>query len=428
MEILNRKQAPVFRSIDNIEIPEPQVYILKNGLPVYYINNGSQDVIRIELCFTAGNGHEAQHLQANAAFNLMNAGTTRRTSVQIAEELDYFGSYLELSPEKENSYITLYSLNKHLNSVLPVFADVLTGSIYPEKELDTFKQNAIQKLHVNNQKVNNVAARRFTQMLYGAHTPYGYIETPDDFLALSPSILQEFYNAFIKNGSVSIIVAGKVGIEQLSAIDDYIGGLPFKAEPIKPLHNITPQPTTERIQRVEMENTVQCALRIGRFMVTKDHPDYQGLKILNTILGGYFGSRLMSNIREDKGYTYGIGSFLLSRRTEGYFGISTEVGADVYKQALGEVYKEIALLRDELIEDDELEVVRSYKLGNLLKAFDGPFARADKFRSLINYGLDNSYYHHYIKKIQTIQADELRELARQYLAEGSFYEVVAGKI
>lgn len=428
MEILNRKQAPVYKTIDKIEIPEPQTYTLKNGLPIYYINDGTQDVLRIELCFTAGYGHEGQKMQANAAFNLLNAGTATRSSMQIAEDMDFYGAYLELSPEKEHSYITLYSLNKYLKNVLPVFADVLSGAVYPVKELDTFRQNAIQKLHVNDKKVGNRASRKFSQVLFGENNPFGYAETAEDLEALTTDVLVDFYNNYIKNGSVSIIVAGKVGANELAAIDDFIGGLPFKEAPIPPIQDTTPQPDSQLTHRVNMDGTVQCAIRIGKMMVNKPHADYQALKILNTLLGGYFGSRLMSNIREDKGYTYGIGSWVVSRRTMGYFAVSTEVGADVYQQALEEIYKEIDLVRTELIEEDELEVVRNYKMGSLMKGFDGPFSRADKLRGLVNYGLTTAYYDGYINKILTIKPAELQDAAQRYLQPNSFYEVVAGKI
>ncbi len=428
MEVLNRKKAPVFRTIDNIDLVAPQTYVLKNGLPIYYINDGTQDVIKIELCFTAGNGHETQRMQSTATFNLLNSGTTTRTSAQIAEELDYYGSYLEMSPEKENSYITLYSLNKHLNSVMPVFADVIGNAIYPQHELDTYRANAIQKLNVNNQKVNNRAARKFSQVLFGEENPYGYTETEADFNALTPALLLEFYTTYIKNGYASIIVSGKVGPEQLAVVDEYLGGMPFKTEKQLALIETAPQASGELIHRVPMPDTVQCAIRVGKFMVNKLHPDYQGLKILNTLFGGYFGSRLMSNIREDKGYTYGIGSFIVSRRENGFFGISAEVGADVYHLALEEIYKEIDLLCTELIDEDELEVVRNYKLGSLLKGFDGPFSRADKLRGLINYGLTPEYHERYINLIKTITPEQLRDLAQKYLQKDSFYEVVAGKV
>lgn len=428
MEILNRTDAPVFKSIDNIHIPEPQTYILKNGLPVYYMSGGSQEVTRLELCFFAGNGHEQQRMQSHVAFNMANSGTTKRTSQQIAEELDYYGSYLELSPEKEYSYITLYSLNKHLPSVLPVLADVLQGAVYPDHELDVFKQNAIQKLNVNNQKVNNRASRRFNQVLFGAATPFGYAETAEDYSALTSQALLSFYDQYIKNGYVNIIVSGRIGKEELAVIDDFIGGMPFKTHPQPKTNDITPQPESELIHRVDMPGTVQCAIRVGKHMVNKTHPDYQGLKILNTLLGGYFGSRLMSNLREDKGYTYGIGSWIVSRPSNGYFGLSAEVGAEVYKDALVEIYKEIDMLTHVLVDDEELELVANYKMGNLLKGFDGPFACADKFRSLINYGLTTEYYHTYIKKIKTIKPAELKSLAEQYLQAGTFYEVVAGKV
>lgn len=427
MSVLDRQQAPAFNTIEHINIPPHKTFMLANGVHVHYINNGVQDVIRIELCFEHSYTAETQQLQAEAAYKLINSGTTTKTSKEIDEALDYYGSYFEISTGREHSYLTLYALNKHLESVLPVLTDVLQNNIYPENELAIYTQNAIQKLRVNDKKVNQRAAKKFAQVLYGENNPLGYTESEEAYANLNPDVLLNFYNQHIKQGAVSIIVSGSVEASQLSALNGALGGLSLTNATFSN-QNSTIHSSTEKIHRVDMPDSVQCALRVGRVMVTKNHPDYMGLKILNTILGGYFGSRLMSNIREDKGYTYGIGSFIMPRNTHGYFGIGTEVGADVYKQALEEIYKEIQLLIDEPVGVDELDLVRNYKLGNLLKGFDGPFAQADKLRSLINYGLDYEYYHTYINKIKTITPTELQALAKQYLQPADMFEVVAGKI
>ena len=150
--------------------------------------------------------------------------------------------------------------------------------------------------------------------------------------------------------------------------------------------------------------------------------------MLNTILGGYFGSRLMANIREDKGYTYGIGSGLASFVNGGYFAVSTEVGADVTKQTLEEIYKEIAILRKDLVSSNELETVRNYILGHFLRSVDGPFSLADKFKGIWEFGLDYSYFDNYFAAVKTVTPKELRDLANKYLKEEDLIECVVGKM
>ena len=149
--------------------------------------------------------------------------------------------------------------------------------------------------------------------------------------------------------------------------------------------------------------------------------------VLNTILGGYFGSRLMKNIREEKGYTYGISSHIISLHHSGYLTIVSEVGADVYKKAITEIYKEIKILREKPVPYDELTLVKNYLLGELLRMFDGPFALADSFRSILEYGLNYDFFNKGIDTVKNITPEEILSLARKYLNEESFTQVVAGR-
>jgi predicted Zn-dependent peptidase len=240
-------------------------------------------------------------------------------------------------------------------------------------------------------------------------------------------LLQAFYVNYIKSGSVSIIVAGKVGPEQLAAIDDYIGGIPFTAKPVPTIVSLTPTPATELSHRVEMEGTVQCAIRVGKMAVNKPHPDYQALKILNTLLGGYFGSRLMSNIREDKGFTYGIGSALVSLKNSGYYFIASEVGADVCSAAMTEIEKEMAILKKDVVSDEELSLVRNYMLGSMLGSLENALSHADKFKNIYFSGLGYDYYQNYIQTVRNISPEEVLNLANRYLNFDGLQRVIVGK-
>jgi predicted Zn-dependent peptidase len=167
-------------------------------------------------------------------------------------------------------------------------------------------------------------------------------------------------------------------------------------------------------------------VRIGSTTINKRHSDYPGLKVLDSILGGYFGSRLMKNIREEKGYTYGISSSISSLDLSGYKVISTDVSHKNCQKTIDEILKEIKVLQNVPVKKEEMAVVRNYMSGEMLRMFDGPFALAESFRSAWEFGLDNSYYHRLAEKIKTITPDEIIELARTYYKIDDLYEITVG--
>jgi zinc protease len=191
---------------------------------------------------------------------------------------------------------------------------------------------------------------------------------------------------------------------------------------------VPPQAPDKMKNYFERPDAIQSAVKVGRVLFNKTHPDYFKFQVLNSVLGGYFGSRLMANIREDKGYTYGIGSGINNLVRSGYFFISTEVGADVTSSTLSEIYKELKVLRENLIPDTELETVRNYMLGNFLRSVDGPFSLGEKFRAIWEYGLDYSFFDEYFRVVKSVTPGELRDIANQYLREEDMIECVVGKM
>jgi len=237
----------------------------------------------------------------------------------------------------------------------------------------------------------------------------------------------DFYRSHYHSGNCTIVVSGSLPLNIHATLNKHFGGVWGNVVPVA--KDFVPfRGTTEQKHLIRKDDAIQSAIRIGRVLFNKTHPDYFKFQVLNTVLGGYFGSRLMANIREDKGYTYGIGSGLSSLVHGGYFFISTEVGADVSKDALKEIYKEIGLLREELVGAEELETVRNYILGQFLRSVDGPFALADKFKAVWEFGLGYDYFDRYFEAVKTITAKEIRDMANQYLQEKDLIECVAGKI
>lgn len=424
MEI-NRKTTPEIKLIDSLNIHHPEINKLDNGIPVYSFNLATQDIVKIEFLFDAGSRHEAKTLVAAFTNRMIKEGTKSFTSEEIADKIDYYGAHLEIQSDKDNSVVTFYSLNKHIDKTLPVLAEVIREPIFPEKELKTLKLNRKQHFLVNNEKVRYVTRRKFNEMIFGQGHPYGKLFVPENFDQIKKEDLEQFYKQNYTAKNCKIIVAGKVPTGLIKQLNSYFGDFDGSKPYLKVLPNIKSDFANQQ-QFIEKPGAVQSAIRIGKVSVNKTHPDFQKLRILNTVLGGYFGSRLMTNIREDKGYSYGIGSAFVSLKESGYFFVASEVGSSVTYDAIKEVYHEINVLQNDLIPEDELQLVKNYMTGTILRNIDGAFQLSDNFKNLIEYGLDLNYINSFFKTINKISSAELRDLAQQYLAQDSLFELAVG--
>jgi zinc protease len=398
---MNRKIAPEFNSIDHITLLHPEHTTLSNGCNIYCFNSGDQELVRIEWIFGNLRFNPAKPLLNVAVNTMLSEGTHTRTAAQIADEIDFYGAFLQAEYGYDNSEVTLYSLNKHLHSTLPVIKDILTNSIFPEKELETYVRNQQQKLQVSLQKNDVVARRAFNKALYG-DTIYGFAADAEDFKTLYRDDMQAHFKQMYQPANCTIIIAGKIEPETLELLKDTFGknwdNTGGTADTTQP----ELKPAGEHFYYTEKPDALQSAIRMGLPVINRPHPDFPSLQVLNTVLGGYFGSRLMANIREDKGYTYGIGSGISALKHGGAMFIATEVGADVCKAAVTEIEKEINLLKTELIPGDELDLVRNYMLGALLGSLENVFSHADKFKTLYFAGLSYEYYDRYTETIRSI--------------------------
>jgi len=424
---LNRQLAPEFKTIDKIDIQHAVLNTLNNGMKVYSVDSGSQELTKIEFIFKAGMFYQSKALVASAANNLLETGTKSYSANELSDKIDFYGSFFECSVDQDYSTLALFSLNKYLEKSLHYVEEIIKYPTFPKDEFDIYLSNKKQKYLVNSQKVNVVARRRFSELIFGSKHPYGVQVDVNDFDTLAINEVKEFYHQFYHHGNCTIIASGKLPSNLIEILNSFFGqekwGMYDSIPNPKPLVD----KTTQRKHFIEKPDAIQSAIRVGRGLFNKTNPDYYKFQVLNTILGGYFGSRLMANIREDKGYTYGIGSGLSSLVNGGFFYITTEVGVDVTNNTLTEIYKELKLLREELVDSEELEVVRNYVLGHFLRSIDGPYALAEKFKAIWEFGLDYSYFENYFNAVKTITPEEIRDLARKYLQEEDLIELVVGK-
>jgi len=426
--MLNRTIAPPI--IDpvqfDIQLPGCKKYTLANGVEVFAVDMGTEDTLMVNWVFYAGNWFEDKKGIAAATSFLIKNGTSKRTAFDINEHFEYYGSYLNRACHNETAEITLHSLSKHINELLPVVAEMVQDAAFPQEELNIYKQNAQQRLKVNLQKGEFVAGRLIDAYLFGENHPYGKYLNLEDYVGVQREEVVSFYNNYYKQGRCVIFVAGKLPKDIIGTLEKHFGQLPLKprtgvAEIIK--HPLQPA-AQKKYEILNDPDGVQAAIRIARPFPNRQHPDFQKALVLNNLYGGFFGSRLMSNIREDKGYTYGIYSYLLNFTSESGWLISTEAGRDVTPETIKEIYSEMQLLRDEPVDDEELLMTRNAMIGSILGDLDGPFQVIGRWKSMILNNVDEDYFKRSVEIIKTVTAKELQELANRYLRPEEFYELV----
>jgi len=424
---MNRKIAPAIKDAVEFDVTlKPyEKFTLDNGIPVYVVKSDEQDTLQLEFIFPAGSWYEQESQVAAATNFLIKNGSTKHNALEINESIEYFGAYLNRNSYHENATYTLHCLTRHTEDLLPLLQEVIQDPAFTADELATYQQNMKQRLAVNLQKCDFVANRYIDKYLFGEFHPYGRVSTMMAYDALQPESLRAFYQKHYSYNNCKIFVAGHLPENMIALLNKYFGSTQWNGESTLLRPELPIQTADEKKHRIfNDENGVQGAVRVARHFPNRYHPDFPKMMVLNTILGGYFGSRLMSNIREEKGYTYGIHSQLYNFRQTSALNIQTEAGRDVCEATIEEIYKELQNLQNEPVPEEELSLVRNYMIGSILGDLDGAFQVIQRWKSLILNDLDENYFNNNIRIIKTITAEELQHLAKQYFTPSDFYELV----
>jgi zinc protease len=423
---LERKIPPDIKPVELKSIPEAELFYLKNGVPVYIIDAGTEELMRVEFIFDAGQVKEDFPLIASSTNFMLLEGSSEHSANEINSAFDFYGAFINPFILKDSAGVTAFFLNKHIDKILELCSEILFHPLFPETELENLKKKRLQSFLINREKVQVLATDKFYLSLFGPSHPYGRQIHESDFDNITTSQLHRFHEDFYSPSNMAIIVSGRIPETARAKLDDMFGrplSIPNKKISQKEFKIAG---NGKRKDFVEKKGAVQSAIRIGSVTINKRDKDFSGLMILDTILGGYFGSRLMKNIREEKGYTYGINSSLVSMQKSGYNFIATEVGIEYTSKTIDEIYKEIRILQTKPVEKDELQVVRNYMAGEMVRMFDGPFALAESFKGVWEFGLDNTFYYGLAEKIKTIEPDEIMSLANTYYNIDDLYEIIAG--
>ena len=393
-----------------------------NNIEVNYIDGGSAPLLKIELVYNAGSKYQSQPLVASLAFDILRDGSKRLNGKAFKETINGLGVYYGMDISKDFGTLSFYVLERNLKPLLDLVKEVITQPNLPEKEFNRLRQKEKNDFLIDNEKTSFLARQKFAEVLFN-ESEYGHVAHHEDFDKLEYQMAKSFIYENIVNAPFKLLVSGNISNSSKTLFQQFSESLQVaskvakkqakKSNPIKKLHTVK-------------KDSEQCSVMLGKLLPSKVHVDYHKISIANTLLGGYFGSRLMQNIREDKGWTYGIHSSIIHYEDASSLVISTDVLKDKGDQTIREIKAEIEKLQSELILEKELDVLRNYLKGNLLKGFDGAFEQIDRFFSVDSFGLDWSYFDCYIQKLDTITPEEIREISLKYFKWEDFVLVKVG--
>jgi zinc protease len=419
--LLDRKTAPAFVKSTAFSLIDPKITRLPNGIDIFFVRGGSQDVIKIELIFSAGKWFETKWGQSYFTSNQISKGTDSKNSFEIAQLFDRYGAHLEVNAGPDNVSVAVYSLTKNLQPVVGLLQEILLYPVFPEKELSQARQIYIQNLKVNLEKTSFLASRHFRKSLFGDHHPYGNDLNEDDVLGLQQQDIKTYYNQFFNH--FSVFVSGTFDNRNEEAIANTFSAWQTKISVQKNFDASSTSPVREHLEK---EGSVQSSIRMGSRSIVRTHPDYASAIFVSHILGGFFGSRLMKNIREEKGLTYGIHASIHPLKHGSYLVIGADVNKENIELTFGEIRKELRRLREEKISIDELETARNHFIGSLQSEITTPFAHADKLKTIYLYGLSPDYYQKMINIIEHIDQEEIVKVSERYFHEEKLSEIAVG--
>ena len=425
---LNRTLPPAFQAIHEVRLPPVESHCLDNAIPLHVISVAGQPVLRLECVFDAGTWYERVPGSAFFAIKMLAEGTPTRTAAQISEYLDSYGAFLELNAGPDRASLVVYCLTRFLPNILPLLQEMLSEPAFPQKELDDLRNITLQNLRVNYEKNAYVAGVLFREKLFGNEHPYGRSQRPEAVDAVTRQAVIEFFDRAIRTRPFQLILAGQITPTEILLINQTLGQL--TVQPGEALASVPALPNIDdQLVLAEKPESVQSSIRVGRRLFTRSHPDFFKMLVTNEILGGYFGSRLMKNIREEKGFTYGISSNMPSFRWDGYFLIGTDVKKENTRQTLDEINKEIRILQTEPVPADELETVQNFMAGEFVGSLNTPFEIADRYKViLLDDTIPADFLTTYIEHVRAVTPPDILEMANRYLLPETLYEVIVGGI
>jgi predicted Zn-dependent peptidase len=423
--MIDRTIPPGFNALKDIFIPAVESKTLQNGRNLFFLNDPKSRVFKIDLNIKAGSWYAPNYEVVPLTLKMLMEGTKSRSAKQLADSFDGLGSFIELTPGFDHCTVSVYGLTKYFDQNLEILTDLMLNPSFSEDTFKALKDREIQKVKLNLEKSSYLSSVSLRENLFGKGHPYGRRMVPECLEEVTIDDIRTFYNSHFSD--FDILLSGNLPTDFFGTLDTHLGSLPVKHVSIdfNPIDLSIDSP--QKDVTIRNPKFVQSSIRLGKQLFNRSHTDYLSFMVLNEILGGYFGSRLMKNIREEKGFTYGIYSQLYALNNAGYFSIGTDVNFENEEETMLEIEKEIELLRTQPVNPQELQTVKNYMTGTLAGSISSPFSIMDKFKAVHYQGLDLFFFHEYIRAINDIDSQELQAMAIKHLQSDDFCLVIVGK-
>ena len=422
--MLNRSIPPSFKPIQAIELPPVERYELSNGIKVISAGYSDQEIIKMELVFGSGYLYTELGGLSTLFSKLLLGGTAKKTSSQLIESFDQFGGFVEISQGLQHLTLTLHGLRRFLPEYLRSIIEILDECVFPEKELEIQKKISQQNLSLNQEKPTYLARMAFKKQVFGSSHPFGRDISANDIDLMNQEALVAFYNEYISGSSFKIFVSGKIEETDIQTLNQFFGHRTLKPHTVK---EVPPPDFSPAKILLEKKENMQSTLRIGKPFPGRRHPDFFKLLVTNTTFGGYFGSRLMRNIREEKGFTYGISSSINPVGDGAYWVLGSDVVKQNTLETLSEISKELSLIKKTEVSINELETVKNYMCGSFAGSLTTPFEVMDRYKNLELFDLPADYYDLFVEHIHAVSPEDVMEMANKHWDEESFAEVIVGE-
>ena len=420
-------QAPPVTIPSVPALPPARRWTLGNGLRVVAIEISQAPILAVEMIWRAGRPYESQPLVADATNALLVEGSRSYGASELEHLFEQYGTSLRLPEHPDTANLAMATLTRHADRLLPVMAEVIAEPAFTERDFRRYRKRSRQQLREDLRDPDTLAYRTLNEAAFGPENPYGYGGTKEEYERLSTGLISDHHRQYYGAANGTLRVVGQLTPAVLRTLEETFGQLP--AGPAVPTPAYRAAPAAPTLLQIHRPRAQQTMIRRGRRGFRITDPDYPGICVLETILGGYYGSRLMRNIREEKGYTYGIDTDLDTYRFDGTFGISADVANKNVTVVRQEIINEMDKLRQGLVPAAELDMVRAYLIGGLVMDLDGPLAVSSRHRSAIIKEYDPvAHLRRLDETVRSITAPELRDLAQRYLRPELDWEVIVGGV
>jgi zinc protease len=426
----DRGRPPQLGPPPELKLPSIQKRMLSNGLPVWIVETHEVPIVQVNLVVFAGSGDDpaGKFGLASLTAAMLDEGAGSRSSLQIADAVEYLGATMATTSSFDASAVRLNVPVTRLQEALPIMADVAMRPTFPDEELNRLRQERITALLQALDEPESIAPMAFARLVFGPMHRYGTgaVGTTATLKAFTPPDLKAFHAAYYQPSNAALVVVGDTTANAATtALETQFGSWKGATAPKRAPVPAAPQVKSGEIVIVDVPGAEQSQIRIGWVGVSRDTPDYSALEVMNTILGGSFTSRLNQNLREQHGYAYGAGSRFDMRLSPGPFFAAAGVQTDKTSEALREFFNELAGIAKP-VSQEELTKAKNYIALSFPSEFESTSDLSGRIEELLVYKLPDTYFEQYVPKIQAVTAADVEKVAVKYVQPSRFEVVVVG--